>query len=884
METRIVMLVVCPLIALSILPLVTVIMLSGLKQRIAQLATNMQRLSRTVADIEARTRDASDTGSGPAAKTPEATAPEAEPAADRAAGTGGTPSDSASPEPAPPPVPHLTAPPAAATVKRQTSPAETPASDAAKTGQQEADRAARPPDAPVPTKRSPAPPPPPPPPREPSRLEQSVRDVLAQIWNWFLVGEDHRPAGVSAEYAIASTWLLRLSILAIVMGVGFFLKWSIDRELVGPAARIVMATCFGLVMLVAGIRLIGRRYHLIGQGLMGGSIVVLFFSMFTAGPREELLSVPLTFMLMACVTVAAGLIAVFTESLLVAVIGIIGGFLTPVLLSTGVPNFIGLYSYMLLLSVGILGIAHVRQWRVLNYLGFICTYGLFYASLKDYTPADFAVVFSFLTAFFVVHSSIAYGHNILKGVPSTTLEAVHVVANAILYSWAGYHLIAEAHGRPFPCLMSLGVAVFYVLHIGVFLRYRRIDRKLLLTLIALAGASTTWTLPLVLEKESLTISLSLLALMFLWLGQRMRSRFVQQLGYLLYVVVFYRLAILDMPRQFGGGAATHADYWSAMWSRLWSFGVAIGSIAVACWLQRRETLVAGEHVAVDARNDVDVGVGRRGAGVVLYWGALLFAFAFVHLEIGAMFLLWPTFRLPMLTLLWCGMALYFLWRVASGAEDARAAAVALVVFAVAAVVKVVAIDLAAWDLGAGLYFDMTYTPLSVCARGLDFLGLAGMCLVVWWAMRGATAKPVPTGPVFGWAALALFFAYASLEMNSLLYWKLRDFQDGGVSVLWAVFAIAFTVVGIARDVRALRYLGLGLFAVVVGKVFVVDLAGMPIIYRVIAFIAVGVALLLGSIAYIRSRATFELDAGEGDGDDTSERSEAGAQSKDGVQP
>lgn len=698
---------------------------------------------------------------------------------------------------------------------------------------------------PVPTPGPVAVPGAPPTPPKVSPIAESFR----RLWTWVLMGGESRLEGVTREYAVATWWLLILGIAAISSCVVYFLKWSIEHGLIGPAGRVGLAVLFGVAMIASGVRMLGRKYHLMGQGLLGGGLLILYYSIFAASQLYELIPVTVAFALMVLVTLAAGVLAVTADSLLVAVLGLAGGYLTPVLLRTPDPDLAVLYAYVLLLGVGIMGVARFKSWRVLNYLGFLCTYMLYFGSLRVYERSDFVLAASFLSAFFVVHSWVCYAHNVGKGRRSTVADVIHLVANGVIYAGAAYHLVEGAHGRPFPAIMSLGLAVFYVLHVWVFLRRKLVDRRLLVSLIALAGVFTTWTLPLVFEKETLTISLSLVAFMFLWLGGRLESGFVQNMGYGIYAIVFYRLVLLDLPGNFRGAVPDRppmGEYWRAMLDRLWTFGVSIGSVVAAFFMERR-VVRSASSLRVRAENDTGRVLSRSSGAGVFYWFGLLFAFAFLHCELNAMFAYCDSFRLPVLTSLWCAMGAYFL----SGhlRNGSKVMFAAMTLFLAGALLKLLTMDFGSWELCGDMYYAIAYAPALFCARFVDFGAIIGVMLAV-WLLSGVRKGSRGTAAVFGYGALALFFIYSSLELNSFLHWRMQSFQQGGISVLWALFAVAFIACGIWRNLPPLRYAGLALFLVVAGKVFLVDLRDMEIIHRVIAFMIVGVALLLGSFAYI----------------------------------
>ena len=682
-----------------------------------------------------------------------------------------------------------------------------------------------------------------------------AQEILKTLWSWIIVGEEYRMKNISMEYAIATTWLLRFGVVAILFAMGYFLNYSIAKGYFVPQVRVIISLLVGLGMLIGGLRLLRGAYHLIGQGLMGGGLAVLYFSLYATTVIYQLISLPQAFGAMIVVTIMASVLAIWVDSSLLAILSIIGGYTTPIILGVAKTNITVLYSYMFLLGLGIFSIAHYKQWRLLNYLAFVFNYSIFIGSLGAEKHIDVWTILFFLTLFFILHSSLVYIYNIVKAEKSTLLEIGQLIINAVLYTLTAYPLIKGYYGHSYPALLSLGLSLFYASHAYLFLKHHPVDRGLIISLIALAGFYITWSMPLLFEKETLTLSWSLQAFLFLWGGFKLRSNFIKNFAYLIYLIICLRLLYSDIPRHFG----LHPDvinfdyYLSTLSERLWTFGVAITSVIGAFFLLN-QPIHPFKTLHMDPRNDTPHTVAAKFLENAFFWIGLFFLFLYLNLELSTLFSYYEPLRLPMLTLLWCGIVIYFLNRYLITQELLMLRT--LLLFLSATFIKLFALDVLSWHISNRFIFDLPYDVLNILIRAFDFGVVMGVIYACWRLLKAKSSHPVPTS-IFGFMGLVLLFIYISLEINNLLYWNLPDFQSSGISILWAIFAIGYIAGGIGYTIQTLRYMGLFLFFVVVGKIFFIDLAHTQALYRVIVFLLVGFIFLIGSFVYIYSRPKFE---------------------------
>ncbi|MFA6560458.1 MAG: DUF2339 domain-containing protein [Verrucomicrobiia bacterium] len=167
-----------------------------------------------------------------------------------------------------------------------------------------------------------------------------------------------------------------LGAIAFVIAASLFLKYAFDNSLITPAMQVALIILSGIAMLVGSEFGLRKGYAVTANALCGAGVAVLYAGFFAAYGVYHLVPMLPTFALMAMVTVVACLLAVRHDAMFIAALGLLGGFATPIVLSTGEDRPIGLFSYILLLDVGLLWVAVRKQWNAIVLLSLAATFAI----------------------------------------------------------------------------------------------------------------------------------------------------------------------------------------------------------------------------------------------------------------------------------------------------------------------------------------------------------------------------------------------------------------------------------------------------------------------------------------------------------------------------
>lgn len=632
------------------------------------------------------------------------------------------------------------------------------------------------------------------------------------------------------EFNIGGKIFTGVGIVAVLFAIGFFLRYAFESNLITEAGRVILGLLAGAVLLAIG-ELTRHRFPKYGQVLTGGGLGVLYLSIYAAYNFYSLASQPVSFVGMIIVTTIGIFLSLRQNSIVLAGFSQIGGFLTPLLLSTGVNSPHSLFVYIAILDIGVLVTAFYKLWRQLaieSIIGTALAYSYWYYSFYD--PSQFAIAASYLTLFFGIFLSVTFVQYFIKRSPEDSWDYTLTSVNPLFYFLMSYSIIHQLY----PDIMGLFTIALGIIYCIVALVVRSGDERSSLFshfLMSVGLLFLVAAVPIQLHQTWITIMWATEAVLLIILGFRLKFKFYRSLGHCVFFAVLFRLLVFDSSLE-AGAIALANDRFLAFIASFIMF------LAAAYVYRHKKAEIDGDEKSLFSLLAIEGAiVGLAGFSLEIrdffghYWYPILWT-------VGGLVAGWLSFKLKNLPL-----------RVVTYAT-----------FSISFLYLLIAQTVI--DIGS-------YVPLFN-TRVFAFLVSAGVIRLYLQLFRANTDQISQDEAVVN---PALFLAFHSLllwlvsveiidyfdhRIQGLMgsgYSASRDLfknlKNVGLSVAWTLYGIILMVAGIVKKSKYERFLAIALFGVVIFKVFLIDTSSLNNLYRFVSFITLGCILLLTGYLYYR---------------------------------
>lgn len=655
------------------------------------------------------------------------------------------------------------------------------------------------------------------------------------------------------EKFIGENLFNKIGIGVLVLGIGFFLKYAIDKNWINEAGRTLIGFICGAILLGLSYRL-RKTFAAFSSVLVGGGVSVLYFTVTIAFQQYHLFSQSLAFALTILITALTVWLSLSYDRRELAVIAILGGFGAPFMVSTGEGNAVVLFTYIAILNMGMLVLAYFKKWNIVNIISYIATvilYGGWLSyHLESNSKAPYGVALVYGTLYYLIFFAMNVLNNVRNNKPFGFGDIIILLSNTFLYYVAGIVILQQTSGNTWHGLFTAMMAVFNGIFALVLYRNKKADRLLIYLLTGLTITFVSLTAPVQLHGNYITLFWATETVLLMWLWQKSGIRMMQYAAILVLILMFFSL-LMDWQQLY----YTQHPHIIPLANKGFVTGVvAVAAVGLLLMLSKREK--------PEALFLIDIPMPA-------YRTFLLVLVCLMVYAVGILELLYQSnYYFEALTITLSGIYNYlFLIALLLTGRRRKWTSPALLLLPV---------------IGALAYLFF-YNPDMADVRNdvvdnqhpvvyfyLHYLLMTALCVMVWqtWRLLQQLKQP-GLKPVFQWSAAILVLFIISAELDHLLVFIahhpastpaiLYDSHRVGYAILWSTYAFVLIFLGLRRKSKLVRIISIAVFGLTIGKLFLYDFSGLGAGGKIAAFISLGVILLVISFMYQRLKKIFFAD-------------------------
>jgi len=670
------------------------------------------------------------------------------------------------------------------------------------------------------------------------------------------------------EKIIGESWINKIGILIVIIGVAIGAKYSIENELISPLTRIILGYLVGIGLLGFGIKL-KPKFEGYSAVLVSGSISIFYFITYFAYSFYNLIPQILAFAMMLIFTVFTVFAAIKYNRVVIAHIGLIGAYAVPFLLSSGSGRVDILFSYMLIINLGILFISIKRDWKTLHYSAFFFTwmiYGSWFAnkSFDSNLQGYEALGIGFATAFFLVFYGVSLFNNIISKEKLDKVNIILILLNSFIYFGFGYGIFNS--NTKLDTYLGLFTLFNAVIHFVVlfFIKSKKLaDSTLFYSTLGMVFTFITIAIPIQLDGSWVTLLWIAQGTILFWIGKTKNIPIYEKIS-----LPILGLSFLSLLEDWSFYRYTNNGDIQAFWNINFLTGIlAILGYGFVVYLSRKHDETE-ENQKFSPFNAIKS----------FYLPALLVLTVYLTFrnEIAYYFDYWyesssvlvrekgdeyndynndigifrNIYLLAYSLVFFGGMALLNFYKFKNKILGVSSIVIGLLVL------------FAAQTYGLGELGDLRYSyidghyskyfDVSINYILVRYL-LWGSVAFALWAIFKNTKSIIENTKFHIFLEMVIHISILNFLSNELVTWMdIAGYQDIfklGLSILWSVYSLLLVSLGIYKKKKYLRISALVLFGVTLAKLFLYDISNLSTISKTVVLIVLGLLLLIISFLY-----------------------------------
>lgn len=649
------------------------------------------------------------------------------------------------------------------------------------------------------------------------------------------------------EKLLGENLLSKIGIATLVLGVAYFVKYAIDQNWINEIGRVAIGILAGGAIIGIAHKL-KDNYRTFSSILIGGGISVLYITITIAFREYALFSQTVSFIFLILITIFSVILSILYDRKELAIFSLLGGFASPLMISSGTGNYIVLFSYIFILNAGMLAISFKKQWKIVSIIAYVLTQFFYWSWLFlsfDKETHGYVGAILFIGLFYIqfyLLSMIEYFRHERK---LTAFQALIILSNNLsLFAAAIY--IFKYYPLDLKGLITICMAAFNAVPMFLLFKNKAFDKNMLYMLVAIVLTFVSLAVPIQLEGCAITMFWAAETVILLWLWQKSKINIFKS-GFIIIQCLVLISLIMDWGNYYTRSILYPENILPVMFNKVCITGLFISfTILFNSWLTGKE------KSEIFIRNYNTKVLRKFYTGL---WIILLFLTGIFELNYQI------SYHFPSEMFCKSVNSLYFLlflmivllvrWNKVSGLKLLYCLSLFSIAFYVTAYLYFtfnIRGEILFEELPGWWYFNIHY---------LSFPALVVIYTFILKKKEILSDKTYQN--LIYWLFAITSVIILSVETDNILLMNfinrygetivLKNSHSIAYPILWGIISFLFMFWGMKKKIQTLRIISLTLFSLIILKLYLYDVWHMQPTGRILAFIFLGILFLVVSFMY-----------------------------------